>query len=324
MHIKRYFHGPNSKSYNSIFVYFSHFDHGISMQKKSISQAILLLVLANLLASLSDVSLKILNGEVPTFQYVFIRQFISLFFILPFWLKLPKEKYIEGCCTLTFWRAQFIVGGSACAMVALTHLTLATANAIFYVAPLMMLPMSIFFLKETPPLSKYIATAISFIGVLVVLRPEQFHWAAIVALGSALTMAFCNVIIRRLPPEQHLISTLFWTTIMTLPLALLLALFQWQVISWENILWIVAINIFVLAYHALVVIAYKKSSVSNIALAEYSGLVFVTLFGILWFDEIPDLLTVIGILFIVIPMMPLPWKKWLFNTKKWSSERPSS
>lgn len=285
------------------------------MPQKSISQAILLLVLANLLASLSDVSLKVLNGEVPTFEYVFIRQFISLFFILPFWLKLPKAQYKEGCCMITFWRAQFIVGGSACAMIAITHLTLATANAMFYVAPLMMLPMSIFLLKEAPPLSKYIATGVGFVGVLIVLRPDQFHWAAIIALGSALTMAICNILIRRLPAKQHIISTLFWTTVMTLPLALLLAIFEWEVISFINIMWIVAINIFVLAYHALVVIAYKKSAVSNIALAEYSGLAFVTLFGIMWFNEVPDLLTGLGILLIVVPMMPLPWKKYVFKNK---------
>lgn len=280
------------------------------MQQKSISQAIFILVLANLLASFSDVSLKVLNGEVPTFQYVFIRQVISLVFILPFWLKLPPQKYKEGCCKITFWRAQFIVGGSACAMIAITHLTLATANAMFYVAPLMMLPMSILLLKESPPLSKFIATGIGFIGVLIVLRPEHFHWATIVALGSALTMAVCNIFIRRLPKDQHLRSTLFWTTVMTLPLALILAIPQWKPISMVNILWIVAINIFVLGYHALAVIAYKKSAVSNIALAEYSGLAFVTLFGIMWFDEIPDMLTALGILLIVVPMMPLPWKKW--------------
>ncbi|TYK67389.1 DMT family transporter [Colwellia echini] len=286
------------------------------MQNKHTTQAILLLILANLLASLSDVALKVLNGEVPTFQYVFLRQLISVFFILPFWLQLPKERYKEGSCMITFWRAQLIVGGSACTLIAITHLTLATANAIFYVAPLMMLPLSILLLKEAPPLSKYIATAIGFIGVLVVLRPEQFHWAAIVALGSALTMAFGNILIRRLPAEQKLVSTLFWTTIMTLPLALFLAILQWQTISWTHVLWIVAINIFVLGYHALAVMAYKKDAASNIALAEYSGLAIVVLFGIMWFDEMPDLLTAIGILLIVIPMMPLPWKKWLRGLKQ--------
>jgi len=124
------------------------------------------------------------------------------------------------------------------------------------------------------------------------------------------------VFIRRISTGQHLISTLFWTTIMTLPLALLLSLFNWQAISMVNILWIVAINIFVLGYHALVVIAYKKADVSHIALAEYSGLAFVTVFGIIWFNEIPDILTALGILLIVLPMMPLPWKKWLTSIKK--------
>lgn len=53
----------------------------------------------------------------------------------------------------------------------------------------------------------------------------------------------------------------------------------------------------------------QKAPANQIALAEYSGLVFVTLFGVMWFDEIPDILTLVGISLIVIPMMPIKWKK---------------
>ena len=282
--------------------------------RNPVNQAIVLLVAANLLASFSDVSLKILNGEVPTFQYVFIRQLLSVVMLLPFWLKLPVAKRQQGCCKIAFWRAQLILMGSACAMVAITFLPLATANAMFYVGPLLMLPLSVFLLKETPPRSKVIATSIGFAGVLVVLRPEHFHWAAIVGLGSALAMGLGNILIRKLPKDQHLISTLFWTGVMTLPLSLLLALPQWAYIEWRHVGWIMAINLFVLGYHALVVIGYKKAAAGQIALAEYSGLVFVTAFGVMWFDEIPDLLTVLGILLIVVPMMPINWKR-LFNSK---------
>ncbi|MDN3681751.1 DMT family transporter [Vibrio tapetis subsp. quintayensis] len=280
------------------------------MNQKNISQAIFLLVLANLLASFSDVSLKVLNGEVPTFQYVFIRQVLSLLLIFPLWITLPKKTRNQGCCSITFWRAQLILGGSACAMVAITHLTLATANAMFYVGPLMMLPLSVVLLKESPPLAKVIATLIGFVGVLIVLRPEQFHWAAIVALGSALAMGLGNILIRKLPAEQHLVSTLFWTTVMTLPLAAVIAWYQWQAIEWHHVMWIMAINVFVLGYHAIVVVAYKKADASQIALAEYSGLAFVTAFGVMWFDEIPDVFTAFGILLIVVPMMPIKWRKW--------------
>ncbi|CAE6901231.1 EamA-like transporter family [Vibrio sp. B1REV9] len=285
------------------------------MKKTDVSSAIFLLVVANLVASLSDVSLKMLNGEVPTFQYVFIRQFISLLLLLPLWFRLEKSERLMGCDWITFWRAQLILLGSACAMVAITHLPLATANAIFYVGPLLVLPLSIMFLKEQPSKGKILGTLVGFGGVLIVLRPEHFHWAAVIALGSALAIGGGNVLIRRMPQNQPLVCTLFWTTLMTLPIALLLAYPQWTDITLEHLMWIIAINLFVLAYHALVVKAFKRAPASQIALAEYSGLAFVTLFGVMWFDEIPDILTALGIMLIVLPMMPINWRKF-FRIKR--------
>ncbi|MCW8348869.1 MULTISPECIES: DMT family transporter [Vibrio] len=275
------------------------------------NQALFLLIFANLLASFSDVSLKVLNGEVPTFQYVFIRQLFSVILLLPLWLKLPKAVRMQGGCRINFLRAQFILMGSGCAMIAVTHLTLATANAMFYVGPILMLPLSVILLKEKLNSTKVIATLIGFIGVVIVLRPEQFHWAAIAGLGSALSMGVGNVLIKRLPNDQHIVATLFWTGVMTLPLALALAIPQWSTIEWHHIGWIMVINLLVLGYHALVVVAYRKAPANQIALAEYSGLIFVTAFGVMWFDEIPDILTLIGIALIVIPIMPIRWTKWL-------------
>ncbi len=283
----------------------------------SISRAIALLVLANLLASFSDVSLKILNGEVPTFQYVFIRQLISTLILLPFWWRLPKAQRMQGGrCMVTFWRAQLILLGSACAMITITYMPLATANAIFYVGPVLMLPLSVFLLKEKPALKQIIATLIGFSGVLVVLRPETFHWAAIAGLGCALSMGLGNILIRKLPKEQSKVATLFWTSVMTLPLALAFAIPQWSSISWTHVGWIVVINLLVLSYHILVLIAYKGVEANRIALAEYSGLVFVTWFGVMWFNEVPDVLTVIGILLIVVPMMPIKWSKLAYKFKR--------
>lgn len=281
----------------------------------TITRSILLLVLANLVAAFSDVSLKILNGEVPTFQYVFIRQLIGTVILLPFWWKLPKEQRQQGRCKVAFTRAQLILLGSACAMITITYIPLATANAIFYVGPILMLPLSVVLLGERPALKQIIATIIGFIGVLVVLRPEQFHWAGIAGLGCALSMGMGNILIRRLPQNQPLVSTLFWTNVMTLPLALILAIPGWSAISWTHLGWIVIINLLVLAWHALVVMAYKKVEANRIALAEYTGLVFATWFGVMWFDEIPDMLTAIGILLIVVPMMPVKWSK-LFRIKQ--------
>ncbi|WP_370443723.1 EamA family transporter [Vibrio vulnificus] len=106
---------------------------------------------------------------------------------------------------------------------------------------------------------------------------------------------------------------------MTLPFAFALAYWQWSAIHFEHILWIVAINLFVLAYHALVVNAFQQAPASQIALAEYSGLAFVTFFGVIWFDEVPDSYTVLGILLIIVPMMPIRWKH--VRRKQWKRGR---
>jgi drug/metabolite transporter (DMT)-like permease len=73
-----------------------------------------------------------------------------------------------------------------------------------------------------------------------------------------------------------------------------------------------------LAYNGVAVAAYKKAPAGNIAVAENSGLLFVTLFGVMWFNEVPDWLTIVGIVMIVVPL--IPWRN-LKPTKRHKSIR---
>ncbi len=266
--------------------------------------ALFLLVIGNLAASLSDVAVKLIEGGISPFQYMFVRQLASLLLILPFYLKQKPNKRSLKQAPITILRAHLILIGSGCMMVAVTHLPLATANAVFYAAPILMLPLSILFLNEHPPLSKILLTCFGFLGVLVVLRPDHFHWAALFALGTATTLAMFNILVRKLPSEQSVVTTLWWTTLFSLPISAVLAGFYWQPITWQELALVVASAVCILSYNGLAVLAYQKAPAGEIALAEYSGLVFVTLFGIWWFDEIPDWLTAVGIIMIVLPLLP--------------------
>ncbi|OLQ85419.1 multidrug transporter [Vibrio panuliri] len=274
------------------------------MRWSAASLAVLLLVIGNLAASLSDVAVKLLNGEIHSFQYVFLRQLLSVLIILPFWLRQPSDKRTLTAPGLIGIRALLIMIGSGCMMVAITHLPLATANAVFYAAPLIMLPLSVWILREAPPMSKVLATSIGFIGVLMVLRPSQFHWAAWFALGTATTLATFNILARKLPAEQTVVTTLFWTSVMTVPLAGLLAALYWQPINSAQILLVAVSAALILSYNGLAVLAYRKAPAGQIALAEYSGLVFVVLIGVWGFNEIPDRFTALGILLIILPLLP--------------------
>ncbi|MYM61058.1 EamA family transporter [Vibrio sp. OCN044] len=267
--------------------------------------ALWLLIAGNLSASLSDVMVKLLDGSIHPNQYIFIRQLISMIVIYPFWRKECVESRQLHAPWLNLFRAHLVIIGSGCMVVAITHMTLASANAVFYAAPLLMLPISVLMLKETPPRSKILATIIGFIGVLIVLRPSQFHWAAIFALSTATTLALFNVSARKLPQKQTMTNTLFWTSALSVPLSAVLALAYWQPISFVQLSLIAASAVFILLYNGLAVLAYRKAPAGEIGVAEYSGLVFVTLFGVWWFNEVPDWLTAIGILCIIVPLLPI-------------------
>ena len=269
----------------------------------NITVGILLLIAGNLFASLSDVAVKLLNGEVPPLQYIFFRQLISLLLITPLWLRQNKEQRRLQQAKVTLIRGQLILIGSGCMVVAITHMSLATANAVFYVAPLLMLPLSVLLLKEQPALGKLIATTGGVIGALIVLRPSQFHWAALFALGTALTLALFNILVRKIPSKQSVVTTLWWTTLFSLPISALLAIFKWQPLTAIEMGLVSTSAVCILAYNGLAVLAYQKAPAGEIAFAEYSGLVFVVLFGIYWFDEIPDILSIIGMAMILMPIM---------------------
>ncbi len=278
----------------------------------SYSIALIALIIGNLAASLSDVSVKMLNGDVSAFQYMFLRQLFSLAIILPLWLRQPKQQRELLNLSMTALRAHLVLIGSGCMLVAITYLPLATANAVFYAAPILMLPLSIWLLKEKPTRTKIFATMFGFCGVLIVLRPENFHWAASFALVTAFTLALFNILAKRIPKEQTVVTTLMWTSLFSLPIAAVLALWNWQPITWMQLGWIAISALMILSYNGLAVIAYQRTAANQIALAEYSGLLFVVLFGVVWFDEIPDMLTWIGIGMIVLPLIP---KSQLFNKR---------
>lgn len=281
--------------------------------------AIWLLIFGNLAASLSDVAVKMLQGEVVPFQYMFLRQLFAFVLIWPLWWRQPKVLRQLHDPKITWIRAHLVLLGAGCMVVAISYLPLATANAVFYAAPLLMLPLSILFLKEQPNRGKIVATVTGFIGVLIVLRPSQFHWAALFALGTAFSLALFNLLARTIPEQQPVVTTLMWTSLFSLPISGLLAAAYWQPLTQQEWLWIAASSGLILLYNGLAVAAYQKAPASQIALAEYSGLIFVAAFGAIWFDELLDALTWLGIGMIILPLLPSAlFAKWwgLFTAPK--------
>lgn len=272
------------------------------MSGKTVNSAIALLVIGNALALISDVFIKFLEVGTPVFQYALMRCIITLLLLLPFWRQIDRRKMFEGG-RLHFIRGHVHLVGIVCMVYALVALPLATANAVFYVAPILVMIMSVVFFGERLTTLSLAAVISGFAGILVILRPVDFSWAALGALGSAAALAINAVLVRKLPARQSTAHKLLLNYLMIIPVCLVLAI--WEGAAWSNEVFISAVgsSVFILAYNVCVLMAYKYVDANQVTSAEYTGLIWAVIIGWGFFAEVPDLWFVVGSAMIVLPLL---------------------
>ncbi len=191
-------------------------------------------------------------------------------------------------------------------IVALGNLPLATANAVFYAAPILVMVFSAFFFREVLSPLNVFAVFSGFAGIIVILRPVEFNWAAVAAFGSAITLAINAVMVRKLPKGQTTVHKLFLNYLLVIPASGLLALWEWQQgASWHpEILFTAAASaFFILGYNITVLLAYRQVDANQVTSAEYTGLIWAVLIGWIGFNEMPDLWFAVGSAMIVVPLI---------------------
>lgn len=272
------------------------------MSGKTVNSAILLLVIGNAMAIASDVFIKLLEPGTPIFQFAFLRCVLTLVFLLPLLGQLNRQRLFAGLGIHTV-RAHIHLAGILCMVVALGNLPLATANAVFYAAPILVMVLSvIIFREQLTPLSVF-AVFSGFAGIVVILRPVEFNWAAIAALGSAFALAINAVMVRQLPKQQSTVHKLFLNYLLILPAAGALA--WWEGAAWDAGILISALGsaLFILGYNITVLLAYRQVDANQVTSAEYTGLIWAVAIGWIWFGEVPDLWFLAGSLMIVVPLI---------------------
>jgi drug/metabolite transporter (DMT)-like permease len=193
-------------------------------------------------------------------------------------------------------------------VISLNALPLATVNAIFYTAPIIMLVLAMFFFKENVTFPSVIVTTLGFIGVLIIVKPSHFNWTILAAFMVALMMALNNLFIRKLPSHHNVFQTLLLTSLVGTPVAIGLVIWEGKTWSWAPLLIAIGSNIFILTYAGICVWVYRYIEANKIAGAEYTGLIGAVAVGMFWFDESPDATMYLGSAMIILPLIWLARK----------------
>lgn len=272
------------------------------MSGKTVNSAILLLVIGNAMALISDVFIKLLEPGSPVFQFAFLRCLLTLLMLLPLWPQIDRSRFFEGL-SVHFFRAHIHLAGLICMVVALMSLPLATANAVFYAAPILVMLLSVLIFRENLSLLSLLAVISGFVGILVILRPVELGWGALAALGSALALAINAVMVRKLPSGQSTVHKLMLNYLLILPASFVLMLGEGA--AWDPSILLSALGsaLFILGYNITVLLAYRQVDANQVTSAEYTGLIWAMLIGWIGFNEVPDLWFAVGSAMIVVPLI---------------------
>ncbi|BDM66031.1 membrane protein [Shewanella sp. NFH-SH190041] len=273
--------------------------------QKNVMIGLLLLIGGNFFSAWYDVSVKWLPDDANAASYLMLRQVTSVLMLLPFWLCAGRPRPVTFKVHAA--RANIGVVGALSLVMGLMVMPLATVSSLFYSAPLMIMLLGFFLLKEKVTKVQWICALLGFLGIMIILRPGELNIAGIIVLFSAFTFAINQMALKKLPDTEHPIMPLIMYNLLGIPLAVLIAAYQgFAGFSWQVLVVAIASNAFLLAYHWLCVLAYRQAQASDIAIAEYTGLLFIVFFGWLLFDEWLDSLTWLGAALVVLPSLILP------------------
>jgi drug/metabolite transporter (DMT)-like permease len=188
------------------------------------------------------------------------------------------------------------VGSALLFTLALPHLPIADATAIYFISPILITALSIPFLGEVVGWRRFAAAGVGLLGVLVVIRPggSSFQSAALLPLLGATSWAGAAIVTRLLGSRDHPAATLTWSAVIGLLVLSALLPFVWVTPGWREIALGLAIGLFSTAGHWLVILAFRSARASTIAPFSYGQLLWAGALGYLVFGAMPDGWTIAG------------------------------
>jgi drug/metabolite transporter (DMT)-like permease len=253
--------------------------------------------------SLMDAGMKQLASSYPTLQVTFLRGAASLPFVLVWVLATAGPRsLVPKRWALHLLRGALGMAMIGCFVYALRSLPLSTAYTIYFVAPLLIAALSVPLLGEHVGPRRWIAIGIGLVGVLVVLRPGVGGFISVpglMVLLAATAYAVAAITVSMLTRTDTPQSMVVWFLVIMAVGAGLLAIPDWQPLQLGHAALIAGMGLAGAGGQVALTRAFQLGEASLIAPLEYTGLVWVIGWDLLFWGALPDRFTWLGAAIIV-------------------------
>lgn len=224
-----------------------------------------------------------MTGLLVGVLFLLFRQGIRLF-------ETPKPK-------LQLLRGAVAVGSATLFVFAINYVPLADAVAVTFVAPFLVTVLGAVVLKEAVGLRRWMAVLVGFLGMLVVIRPGMgvFHPAIFLVVLAAGFFAIRQLLSRWLSGVDSVSTTVAYTSIVAFSITSITLPFVWITPdSGVVIMMIVGLALTSAVGEVFIIRALDIAQSVVLAPMHYTLIIWGTLYGYLFFGDLPDVWTFVG------------------------------
>lgn len=243
-----------------------------------------------------------LSGDVPSLQKSFFRNIVALIVAVVLLLRSEEKFWMRrGSLPFLLMRAACGCIGLVCNFYAIDRMNISDANMLNKLSPFFAVIFSAILLKEKPGMKEWGAVAVAFIGAMFVMKPSfqvgSFPGliGALGGLGAGVAYVFVRLLRHGERGEFIVFFFSAFSTVATLPF-ILFAYHPMEVWQWGCL---ILAGVAAMGGQLNITAAYTYAPAKEIAVFDYSQILFAALLGFVFLDQMPDRYSVIGYALII-------------------------
>ena len=281
------------------------------------------IVIGMLIYSFHDLAVKMIANETTIFQLFLTRALVGVIVTMIFLKYLRYNiRVIPNHPKLTLIRCVLMHFGFFIFFISLEKLSLSTVTALFFAAPFFITILSALVLSERIGLLRFLIIVLGFIGVFLIVKPfkeSDFSFYMLAPLFTAFSYAVAMVISKYTKENENAFLQAFQQYSVSLLLSLITYIIilvfpsemidkeEWRFIfgsikinDYYTFISIAILSIFGTLGMTSLIHAYQVGSPITNGPTEYVLLILAIINGYLFFGNIPDYLSLAGIILIIL------------------------
>ena len=264
---------------------------------------ILFAILSFFLFASTDVAQKYATVYHSIFQIMLFR-YLFLLIVALFESKRKKNSQVwkTNNLKIQLLRSLTSIGESAFFVTSFRYLSLADVHSVAALAPIIVVALSIIFLKEYVDSKIWFAVFFGFIGVIIILRPgfDVFNIKSLLPLGAAFFFGLYQILTKKVSETDSDETSLFFSSLFGLLTMSILASIYWVEFTTLSYFLLPLIGVMMSLAHYSLIIALARAPANKIQPFHFTLIFWAIIYGYIFYNDIPDLPTLIGAGMIIV------------------------